>query len=142
MNLSAFPCPNCGSTDLRRSRINSKLEGLQTTFGAYPFRCLSCNYRFPVNIWLWSRLAFAKCPKCLRPELGIWPAKYYHLPLWKNLLVTFGAHRYRCAGCRHRFVSFRPLEKPATLAAPAAEIQPIPEETESSPEAPEAQTKA
>jgi hypothetical protein len=81
--------------------------------GTYPFRCVHCNHRFQINIWLWSRLAFAKCPKCLRAELATWPGKNYRLPLWKNLLVTFGAHRYRCAACRCRFVSFRPLEKRA-----------------------------
>jgi len=63
-------------------------------------------------------LAFAKCPKCLRPELTSWPAKNYQLPLWKNLLVTFGATRYRCAACRHRFVSFRPIEKPVIETTP------------------------
>ena len=116
MIVSVFPCVNCGSTDLRRSRIHSKIEWLQTMVGTYPFRCLRCNYRFQINIWLWSRLAFAKCPKCLRPELNSWPAQNYRLPFWKNLLVTFGAHRYRCKACRCRFVSFRPLEKSLSAA--------------------------
>lgn len=122
MMLSVFPCVNCGSTELRRSHIKSQWEWLQTAVGTYPFRCLRCNHRFPVNIWLWSRLAFAKCPRCLRPELTTWPAKYYRLPFWKNLLVTFGAHRYRCAACRHRFVSFRPIENTGgELAVPEAD---------------------
>lgn len=111
MKLSLFPCVNCGSTELRRSRLHSRGEWLQAMLGSYPFRCLRCNQRFSINIWLWSRLAFAKCPKCLRAELSSWPAKNYRLPFWKNLLMSFGAHRYRCAACRHRFVSFRPLEK-------------------------------
>ena len=135
MIVSVFPCVNCGSTDIRRSRIHSNIEWLQTAIGTYPFRCVRCNHRFQINIWLWSKLAFAKCPKCLRPELTGWPARNYRLPLWKNLLVTFGAHRYRCAGCRYRFVSFKPVEKPVPqtadqepeLTANAEEAELVPE---------------
>ena len=118
MIVSVFPCLNCGSTDLRRSRIQSRLEWLQAAIGTYPFRCQNCQYRFPINVWLWSRLAFAKCPKCLRAELASWSPKSYRLPLWKNLLITFGAHRYRCAACRCRFVSFRPVENTAKVETP------------------------
>jgi DNA-directed RNA polymerase subunit RPC12/RpoP len=120
MTSSVFQCVSCGSTDLRRSRIHSMLEWLQTMVGTYPFRCLRCNARFSLNIWLLPRLAFAKCPKCLRPEVTSWPTKSYRLPLWKSLMVTFGARKYRCAGCRHRFVSFRPTQKPLVQTDSAA----------------------
>lgn len=77
-------------------------------FGIYPFRCLDCNQRIWVNLWFFSRLAYAKCPKCLSLELTGWPTKRYHLSFRKKLLNTFGAHRYRCPACRYNFFSFRP----------------------------------
>jgi len=77
--------------------------------GTYPFRCLDCNGRFFVNVLLLSRLAYAKCPKCLGQELTNWPRKGYHVGLAKKLALTFGARRYRCATCRYNFVSFRPV---------------------------------
>jgi C4-type Zn-finger protein len=110
MITSVTHCERCGSAHLRRSRRRSKFEWLKTAVGTYPFRCVDCNYRFPVNVWLFSKLAFAKCPKCLAGELGPWPQKNYRVPFWKNLLITFGAHRYRCATCRYRFLSFRAAE--------------------------------
>lgn len=88
--------------------------------GTYPFRCLDCNSRFFVNVLLLSRLAYAKCPKCLGSELTNWPRKGYHVSLAKKLALTFGARRYRCANCRYNFVSFRP----------AASSQPLVEEVE------------
>jgi DNA-directed RNA polymerase subunit RPC12/RpoP len=116
MITSIIHCQRCGSANLRRSRRKSKFEWLKMGVGTYPFRCIDCNNRFPVNVWLFSKLAFAKCPKCLGVELSGWPNKKYRLPFWKNLLITFGAHRYRCATCRHRFLSFRAAEHGHTHA--------------------------
>jgi len=76
--------------------------------GTYPFRCLDCDGRFYANVLLLSRLAYAKCPKCLGLELTNWQKKNYRLSTLKRLLITFGARRYRCGTCRHNFVSFRP----------------------------------
>jgi DNA-directed RNA polymerase subunit RPC12/RpoP len=98
---------------------------LKMAIGTYPFRCLECNRRFWINIWLFKKLTYAKCPKCLGTELTSWPRKYYKLSVWKNLLMTFGARRYRCAACRHNFVSFRPTD-PST-------VTPMPEHTEEVP---------
>ena len=91
--------------------------------GTYPFRCLDCNARFSVNVFFLSRLAFAKCPKCLRMELTSWQHKSYHLGLLTKLMITFGARRYRCAACRCNFVSFRPkaVAQPAEMMVPQAE---------------------
>jgi DNA-directed RNA polymerase subunit RPC12/RpoP len=77
--------------------------------GVYPFRCLACTHRFWVSIWLWSVWKYAKCPKCLGLQLVFWPRRFYHLNLWRKLLLTMGAHPYRCAQCRCNFISFRPL---------------------------------
>jgi transposase-like protein len=102
-------CDYCGSAHLRRSRRQSNSELLKMALGTYPFRCLDCNSRFSVNVLLLSRLAYAKCRKCLSMELTNWPRKGYHVSLAKKLMLTFGARRYRCAACRYNFVSFRPL---------------------------------
>ena len=108
MRTRVLTCPNCGGDSVRRSKRQSSLEFLRMAFGVYPFRCLHCGVRFWVSVWLFSKLGFAKCPKCLSLELTVWPQKYFHPTLWRNLLLTFGAHRYRCGPCRHNFLSFRP----------------------------------
>ncbi len=125
MRTPAYHCQFCGSFNLRRSRQQSKLETLKMLLGSYPFRCLDCNRRFFINIWLFSKLAYAKCPKCLTRDLTGWPRRHYHLSFWKNLLATFGAHRYRCNACRHSFLSFRPSETPIqTISEPELDLAP------------------
>jgi len=47
------------------------------------------------------------------------------LSFWKNLLGTFGAHRYRCPSCRHNFLSFRPSEHRVTrVSEPEFDLEP------------------
>jgi hypothetical protein len=118
---SAFPCQYCGKSNIRRSRRQSPFEFIKMALGSYPFRCLDCHQRFWINVWLFSNLAYAKCPKCLRLRLTFWPRRFYHLSFRKNFLITFGAHRYRCAVCRCNFLSFRPLASGNVLLASAAE---------------------
>ncbi len=78
--------------------------------GVYPFRCLACEGRFWVSVWLFSKLGFAKCPKCLGMELTVWPERYFRPSVWRQVAITLGAHRYRCIPCRHNFISFRPRD--------------------------------
>ena len=108
MKPGLVACPHCGSQNLRRSRRQSWIEYGNMIAGFYPFRCNDCNERSWLGIWLFSRLLYAKCPKCLGLELAGWPKRHYRLSFWRNLLSTFGAHRYRCKRCRYNFVSFRP----------------------------------
>jgi DNA-directed RNA polymerase subunit RPC12/RpoP len=102
-------CDYCGSTHLRRSRRQSKFELIKMAIGTYPFRCLDCSGRFSVNVLLVSRLALAKCPRCLGADLTNWSRNRYHVSLGKKVMLTFGGRPYRCAACRYNFVSFRPL---------------------------------
>ncbi len=102
-------CEYCASPHIRRSRRRSKAELFTMALGNYPFRCLDCNGRFSVNVFLFARLAFAKCPKCLRTQLTTWGARSYRISLSRKLMITFGCRRYRCPACRYNFVSFRPL---------------------------------
>ncbi len=97
--------------------------------GSYPFRCVDCSQRFWINIWLFSKLPYAKCPKCLGGDLANWPRRNYRLSFRKNLLSTFGAHRYRCVACRYNFLSFRPPEKPILAESePEFDLEPEIEE--------------
>lgn len=134
MKPSAIDCPDCGSASLRRSRRASWFELIPMMIGSYPFRCLDCNQRFWVNIWLVSRLRYAKCPKCLGLELTPWSRRHYRLSFWQNLLSTFGAHRYRCAACRHYFLSFKPTCGVTPAREQIVEAEPVSPELETVPE--------
>jgi DNA-directed RNA polymerase subunit RPC12/RpoP len=122
MRTPVLICPNCSGIRLRRSKRQSLLEMSKMLMGIYPFRCLDCGIRFWSSVWLLSKLAFAKCPKCLSLELMAWPEKYFRATLLHNLMTTFGAHRYRCPGCRHNFLSFRPRKYGASSLAEKPEI--------------------
>jgi Zn finger protein HypA/HybF involved in hydrogenase expression len=104
----ALRCERCGSASIRRARLQGFSEAVQTILGRYPFRCRGCQHRFSANVLLVSQLFYAKCPQCLSADLAVWSRKHYHPGLLENLLITFGAHQYRCAACRRNFVSFRP----------------------------------
>ncbi len=117
MRPSAIACPHCAGLNSRRSRRKAWLELPGMFIGRYPFRCLDCDLRFSASIWLFSRLIYAKCPKCLSLELTTWSLKHHHLTFWQNLFHTFGAHRYRCSACRCNFLSFRP-SYPSVLRSP------------------------
>jgi hypothetical protein len=77
--------------------------------GTYPFRCLDCNDRFPVNVFLVSRLGFAKCPKCLSLDISNCTKKVSRVGALRKVMLTFSARRCRCKNCRYLFVSFRPV---------------------------------
>lgn len=112
MKTPLLICDGCGGRNFRRSRRKSVSDLLRMAVGRYPFRCLDCNRRVWVSIWMFSKLAYAKCPKCLNLELTEWDHKRYHHTFWWKLRATFGAHRYRCARCRYNFLSFRPSVAP------------------------------
>jgi hypothetical protein len=102
-------CECCGSSRLKRSRHTGGLERVKMMIGTYPFRCLDCNTRFPVNVFLLSRLGFAKCPKCLSLDVSNTAKKVSRVRGVGKLMLIFGARRCRCKNCRYMFVSFRPV---------------------------------
>ena len=104
-------CEYCGSDKLRLSRWHSTKEKLRIALGTYPFRCLSCEGRFYANVFLLSRLAYAKCPKCLSLDIS-YSKRTFRPGLLRRFMLTFGARRCRCDNCRYMFVSFRPLSHP------------------------------
>ena len=119
-------CDHCGSESVRRSKRRSFGELVRMYMGMYPFRCMDCNARFWVSVWLFSKLPFAKCPKCLNVQLTVWPAKYFAPNLLRSFAIMLGARRYRCMPCRYNFVSFRPMlatgTTPPVEASPGASI--------------------
>jgi hypothetical protein len=117
---AALECGQCGGRDVRRARIQGMPERVRALLGVYPFRCRDCRHRFPVSIWLLSKMAFAKCPKCLGMDLVTWSRKHYRPGLLENLLITFGAQQYRCQQCRYNFVSLRPRRSFASTDDPPA----------------------
>ena len=135
MQDASLSCPNCGSSDIRRSRRQGSAELTKMLVGNYPFRCLACNTRFWSNIWLLSAWKYAKCPKCLSLNLTSWPLRSSRPNFFQKLCVTLGAKRHRCTKCRCNFVSPRsrypqpqkaeadiaPETLPAQAAAPPSE---------------------
>lgn len=43
--MATFICPNCRSTNLRRSRVQGFGEALQKVIKRKPFRCRDCGWR-------------------------------------------------------------------------------------------------
>jgi transposase-like protein len=122
--INPVTCEFCGSARLRRSRRRSKSELLTMLIGTYPFRCLDCNGRFSVNVFLLSTLAFARCRKCLGLNLTTWERRAYHVSPLKKLMLSFGGRRYRCPSCRYNFVSFRPVVTRPATTDPSAQRTP------------------
>ena len=118
MNIPSLECANCGSKQIRRARYKSWSERLGGIFGVHPFRCRRCTHRFSVSVWLFGKLRYAKCPRCLRLELTTWSRRYYKVGFVKSFLIAFGAQKYRCASCRCNFVSFRPRKSTARYGDP------------------------
>ncbi len=107
MRITTIECENCHGNSVRLARYDGLGERVGAFFGIQPFRCRDCRHRFTVSIWLIDKLAYAKCPKCLRTDLVFWSKKYYRPNMLTNFLISLGARRYRCASCRCNFVSFR-----------------------------------
>lgn len=107
MKASLFRCERCNSSRVRRAHQRTFLRYPRMLLGSNQLHCLDCNARFWVNVFLVSKILYAKCPKCLGMKLDRWDPKHYHVPRWKLLLISLGAHRYRCSRCRMNFVSFR-----------------------------------
>jgi ubiquitin C-terminal hydrolase len=114
----ALECEQCGRRNIRRARFHNLSERFRAIAGVYPFRCRDCHHRFFAGVWLLSKMAYAKCPKCLRMDLSTWSRKHYNPGLLANFLITFGAQQYRCPQCRCNFVSFRPRRSFAATDEP------------------------
>jgi hypothetical protein len=130
VNIPSLECANCGSKQIRRARYVNWRERLRGILGIHPFRCRKCGHRFLISVWLFGKLRFAKCPRCLGLELTTWSSRFYRADFLKRSLVIFGAQKYRCTPCRCNFVSFRPRKAVARVAG-HTESTPYPQLDES-----------
>lgn len=104
-------CPNCGSRFLRVSRCQTWREKLKDLAGFSPLRCGDCATRFEARTWDLSVLTHSRCPKCLRMDLSTWTERQFWPSAWMRLMISLGAHPWRCEYCRHNFVGFRPRKE-------------------------------
>lgn len=115
MKSFSLHCEKCGGSQLRRSRRQSLGEFAKIVQGQYPVRCDDCNHRFMANLLQFEKLPFARCPKCFSLDLTTSQSKAYHPTLWRTLMLSLGAHKYRCPACRYNFLSFR-FQDPETMS--------------------------
>src|SRR4029077_7798372 len=118
-NLS-MNCPACQAAACRRSRRRSVSEYLVSAVGVVPWRCTSCQIRFHARAIPLRHLFYARCGICGSLELQ-------RIAAGKVLGVTsimgrwLGLPAMRCAPCRNKFFSLRPLLAAERLAAAATE---------------------
>ena len=106
-------CPECGETNVRRSRRRTLRDYLLSLTGLRPYRCHECNHRFHDRSRSRSQARqkysrWALCPRCTfsgvnRITRDKVPRTWANLP-WR-LLPIFA---YRCPECRKRFFDYRP----------------------------------
>ena len=105
-------CPKCGSGHVKPVHARTLRERFLKLVADDCARWSSCGHRFMAtptgNL---GNVTFARCPRCLRMDLGTWDPKYYRPSLWMEFKVWFGANRWRCEPCRTNFVSFRPRKE-------------------------------
>ena len=104
--MAFVSCPQCGSKQLRVSRLRGFGQRLRSILGILPFRCRQCEARFTAPIWHLAGIRYACCPKCYRMELSTWSEQYYHPPWMVVAKLRLGATPYRCEHCRCNFASF------------------------------------
>ena len=100
-------CPQCGSRYLRPLPYRSLGEWIRSLLGTSRLSCGDCGLRFVARTWDWSFLRYARCPKCLRMDLGYWTEGQAKPTLFIKLWLRLGASPYFCQYCRYAFVSFR-----------------------------------
>src|SRR6202021_2034687 len=113
-NLS-MNCPACQAVACRRSRRRSIPEYLFSAVGVLPWRCLACETRFHARVIPLRHILYARCGICGNLELQRISREKVTgaFSLLGNLLRL---PALRCAPCRHKFFSLRPLLPAAQLS--------------------------
>ena len=101
-------CPECGSRYLRPLPYRSPGEWIRSLLGTSHLRCGDCGVRFVARTWNLAWLRYARCPKCLRMDLGTWTEGQAKPTAFMKLWLSLGAGPYFCEYCRYAFVSLRP----------------------------------
>jgi len=108
-------CPSCQAAACRRSRRRSVSEYLFSAVGIVPWRCTVCEIRFHARAIPLRHLYYARCGIC--GNLGLQRISPDKVPGIFSVVGSFlGLPAMRCAPCRHKFFSLRPLLPAEQLA--------------------------
>ena len=113
-------CPNCYSTNVRRSRRRSLADYLYYGLaGVLPWRCKASELRFHARHVPLRHLLYAHCRICGNQELQRISGEY--VPGAAAFLGRLlGVRALRCAPCRNKFFSIRPMLRDSCVALQAA----------------------
>ena len=111
-------CPARQASNIRRSRPRSVQDFLFSFVGILPWRCGTCHTRFRARLLPLHTLFYAHCANCGSTELQRISAD--RVPGAAAALGRIlGLPALRCALCRRRFFSVRPLRQEARPAETA-----------------------
>ena len=111
-------CPSCQGSNFRRSRRRVFWDYLLSYVGILPWRCHACETRFYARPFPVRNLFYAHCRIC--GNLGLQRISPDHVSGAAALLARlFGVPALRCAPCRNKFFSVRPLRREASKEAAA-----------------------
>lgn len=94
--------------EVRRSRRRSVSDYLYGIVGVLPWRCKNCEHRFSARKIPFRNLFYAHCKICGNLELQRISGDYVRGSA-AFLGRTLGIPALRCAPCRNKFFSIRPL---------------------------------
>src|SRR5580704_12752417 len=121
-NLS-MNCPTCQAAVCRRSRRRTASEYLFSAVGVVPWRCTACETRFHARAIPLRHLFYARCSVCGNLELQRIAAE--RVPGVTSYVGRWlGLPAVRCAPCRNKFFSLRPLLAAERLTATAEDAAP------------------
>jgi len=110
IGISLTSCPVCHSANTRRSKRRSVLDYLFAFAGILPWRCEACAARFYSRLLPFRTFMYAHCRICGNLELQrISAERITGVTSFAGRLLGFQA--LRCAPCRHKFFSVRPLHR-------------------------------
>jgi len=119
IGISLTSCPVCHSANIRRSKRRSVLDHLFAFAGILPWRCEACATRFYSRLLPFRTLMYAHCSICGNLELQRISAERI-TGVTSTIGRLLGIQALRCAPCRHKFFSVRPLhcEEHSVASAP------------------------
>src|ERR1700674_319925 len=118
IGTSPIVCPVCHSSSSRRSKRRTVLDYLFSLASTLPWRCESCGARFLARAVPLRNLFYAHCRICGNLELQRISAEY--VPGVTSILGRIlGIPALRCAPCRHKFFSVRPMRREERAIAAA-----------------------
>jgi hypothetical protein len=110
MGTNPLTCPLCHAPNTRRSRRRTVGDYLLGAAGVLPWRCETCEARFHARHVPLRHIIYARCAICGNLELQRISAE--HVPGITSFVArVLRIPALRCAPCRHKFFSVRPLRR-------------------------------